>query len=387
MILTLDTALKAEIPMVGVSTTDPVHAHDVLQSIAGGQVQSFIGMGTVKTGTKVMWTQDDTHCTTLIFNALKKESKTLIFLNCKPNSLIRPMGTLQVPAELVNKLLAEHLDEVALAAPIVKGMNLKDIEDLFRLSSAHHGFLSIKTLKETRSSMGISIQGLYPVDTDVKHYEPLPDLESWVKIESAYFLSSASPPELTPRGILLEGPPGTGKTLGAKYIASALEVPLYRLDVGTTLSRYIGEAEARLAESLARLDTEAPCVVLFDEVEKMFGIGQDSNGVIERMIAQFLWWLQSHTTKVFVVMTTNDLKRVPEAMYRPGRIDRVVHVPKMTTPKAIAFGRRLIIKMVKTVAASYVQDFKIEPLAGGYSAAAVSEMVYEYIKSNGLIAP
>ncbi|MGZ7154090.1 AAA family ATPase, partial [Streptococcus pyogenes] len=73
---------------------------------------------------------------------------------------------------------------------------------------------------------------------------------------------------MVPRGLLLDGPPGTGKTMAAKFIAQKWNVPLFRVDVATTLSRYVGESELRFQQNLAQVSNEAPCIALFDEIEK-----------------------------------------------------------------------------------------------------------------------
>ena len=65
------------------------------------------------------------------------------------------------------------------------------------------------------------------------------------------------------------------------------------------------------------------CVVIFDEVEKIFQ-NQSDQGVTSSMLSQVLWWLQEHKTKVFTVMTTNNRKIIPSELYREGRIDEVM---------------------------------------------------------------
>jgi hypothetical protein len=64
------------------------------------------------------------------------------------------------------------------------------------------------------------------------------------------------------------------------------------------------------------------CVVLFDEVEKVFSMTvSDSSGVTTSMMTQLLWWLQERTTRVLVLMTTNNRKKIPPELFREGRID------------------------------------------------------------------
>lgn len=62
------------------------------------------------------------------------------------------------------------------------------------------------------------------------------------------------------------------------------------------------------------------CVLLVDEIEKIFGNSDDS-GVSGRLLSALLWWLQERTSRILVVMTTNDESVIPVELYRPGRID------------------------------------------------------------------
>ena len=45
---------------------------------------------------------------------------------------------------------------------------------------------------------------------------------------------------------LFSGPSGTGKTMAASVIANELGWPLYRVDLGRLVSKYIGETEENL---------------------------------------------------------------------------------------------------------------------------------------------
>src|SRR5690606_17973906 len=45
---------------------------------------------------------------------------------------------------------------------------------------------------------------------------------------------------------LFAGPPGTGKTLAAQVIAAELRMDLYKIDLSTVVSKYIGETEKNL---------------------------------------------------------------------------------------------------------------------------------------------
>jgi MoxR-like ATPase len=130
-----------------------------------------------------------------------------------------------------------------------------------------------------------------------------------------------------PRGVLLVGVPGCGKSLSAKAIASSWELPLYRLDFANVFGQYVGQSEARLKDALASADHVAPCVLWIDEIEKgLSGAGSDSSGVTNRLVGQFLFWLQESTARVFVVATANDVSKLPPELLRRGRFDEMFFV-------------------------------------------------------------
>jgi hypothetical protein len=69
---------------------------------------------------------------------------------------------------------------------------------------------------------------------------------------------------------LFAGEPGTGKTMAAEVIAHDLGLDLYKIDLSTIVSKYIGETE----KNLERIFTEAQssnAILFFDEADAIFG--------------------------------------------------------------------------------------------------------------------
>ncbi len=69
---------------------------------------------------------------------------------------------------------------------------------------------------------------------------------------------------------LFAGPPGTGKTMAAEVIANDLNLDLYKIDLSTIVSKYIGETE----KNLERIFSEAQssnAILFFDEADALFG--------------------------------------------------------------------------------------------------------------------
>ncbi len=71
-------------------------------------------------------------------------------------------------------------------------------------------------------------------------------------------------------GALFAGPSGTGKTLAAEVMAHALRLDLYRIDLSSVVSKYIGETEKNLRRVFDAAE-EGGVVLLFDEADALFG--------------------------------------------------------------------------------------------------------------------
>ena len=70
--------------------------------------------------------------------------------------------------------------------------------------------------------------------------------------------------------VLFAGPPGTGKTMAAQIIAGELGLSLYRIDLSSVVSKYIGETEKNLAEVFSQAEA-SNAILFFDEADALFG--------------------------------------------------------------------------------------------------------------------
>ena len=70
--------------------------------------------------------------------------------------------------------------------------------------------------------------------------------------------------------VLFAGPPGTGKTMAAEIIAAELGLDLYKIDLSTIVSKYIGETEKNL-ERIFNEATSSNAILFFDEADALFG--------------------------------------------------------------------------------------------------------------------
>ncbi len=69
---------------------------------------------------------------------------------------------------------------------------------------------------------------------------------------------------------LFAGSSGTGKTLAAEVLAHKLQLDLYRIDLSSVVSKYIGETEKHLRQIFDAAEAGG-AILLFDEADALFG--------------------------------------------------------------------------------------------------------------------
>ncbi|MCY1079506.1 ATP-binding protein [Archangium lansingense] len=125
---------------------------------------------------------------------------------------------------------------------------------------------------------------------------------------------------------LLVGPSGTGKTLAAGWLATRLGMPLYRVDLASVTSKYIGETEKNLAQLFARAE-HAEVMLLFDEADSLFGRRTDIRDSNDRFAnAQTNYLLQRiESFDGVALLTSNSKGRFDPAFMR--RLDAIIEFP------------------------------------------------------------
>lgn len=117
--------------------------------------------------------------------------------------------------------------------------------------------------------------------------------------------------------VLMEGPPGTGKTMAAQVLAKELNMPLYKVDIAETVSKYIGESEKKLKVIFDEAE-KSNAILFIDEMESFFSKRtqvQDSHDKYANMETSFL--LQKvESYQGILLLATNHLEMIDEAFIR-----------------------------------------------------------------------
>ena len=126
--------------------------------------------------------------------------------------------------------------------------------------------------------------------------------------------------------VLFTGPPGTGKTMAAEIIAGDAGLDLYKIDLSSVVSKYIGETEKNLGKVFDEAENSS-AILLFDEADALFGKRskvKDSHDRYANIEVNYLLQrIEEHDGTV--ILTTNFKQNIDDAFLR--RIHMSVEFP------------------------------------------------------------
>lgn len=126
--------------------------------------------------------------------------------------------------------------------------------------------------------------------------------------------------------MIFYGPPGTGKTMGAQAIANELNQELYRVDMASVLSKYVGESEKKLG-NIFEQGQKSQSILFFDEADALFGkrseVKDSQDKYANASTAFLLQKLEEY--QGIIILATNLLQNFDQAFCR--RFQFIIEFP------------------------------------------------------------
>jgi hypothetical protein len=126
--------------------------------------------------------------------------------------------------------------------------------------------------------------------------------------------------------VLFAGESGTGKTMAAQVIATDLGLDVFRVDLATVVSKYIGETERNLDRIFGAAEG-SNAILFFDEADALFGKRSEVKDAHDRYANIEVSYLlqRMETYPGAVVLATNYRRNIDEAFMR--RLDFAIDFP------------------------------------------------------------
>ncbi|ESW93807.1 hypothetical protein X770_00845 [Mesorhizobium sp. LSJC269B00] len=182
---------------------------------------------------------------------------------------------------------------------------------------------------------------------------------------------------------LFTGPAGTGKTIGAILIAKQLGLDLLKADLGSLVSKYVGETEQRLDRLFANAEN-TDAMLFFDEADALFGRRGEVKEARDRWANLETNYLLQRVEEFdgIVILATNLRRNIDEAFMR--RIDVAIDFPMPDATLRAALWRSLIPPGVEPPPAAELKRLAAAlPLAGGHIKSIVVDAVHRAYAAHG----
>ena len=139
---------------------------------------------------------------------------------------------------------------------------------------------------------------------------------------------------------LFAGPSGTGKTMAAEVVAGTLHLDLYRIDLSSVVSKYVGETEKNLRRVFDAAE-DGGAILFFDEADALFGKRSEVKDSHDRYANVEINYLlqRMELYRGLAILATNAKSSLDPAFLR--RIRFIVNFPFPDTAQRMEIWRRV----------------------------------------------
>jgi len=260
---------------------------------------------------------------------LREELQLLLEPGSYVGEVIKSMGK--------TKVLCKVGQEGKYVTDIDKAIDMSDLKPNLRVALRNDSYTLHKILP-TQVDPLVSLMKVEKVPDST--YEMVGGLGEQVKQVKEVIELPIKHPEIfdalgiaQPKGVLLYGPPGTGKTLLARAVAHHTDCCFIRVSGSELVQKYIGEGSRMVRELFVMARENAPAIIFMDEIDSIGSqrVEGESGGdsEVQRTMLELLNQLDGFESVagIKVIMATNRIDILDDALLRPGRIDRKIEFP------------------------------------------------------------
>lgn len=209
-----------------------------------------------------------------------------------------------------------HLGSIGEGEPNMSGVLSLSNEALLEIANGEPPLPQLSTsFPAERLSTSLEWEDLILDELTLLHIR---DLETWLAHSETLLDQWQMRGRIKPGyRVLMHGPPGTGKTLTASLLGKYTQRPVYRIDLSTVVSKYIGETEKNLASLFDRA-AHKNWILFFDEADSIFGkrtnVRDAHDKYANQEVSYLLQRIESHAG--LVLLASNFKDNIDEAFTR-----------------------------------------------------------------------
>ena len=269
--------------------------------------------------------------------------------------------------ETINTIKKKEKVSLRIKLPLIlKNTNTSFSSNLNRKKSSNEGTFSIEN--NEKNITFINVGGYHQVKSELLQIIDI--LKNRTKYDE-YGIR-------VPKGVLLQGPTGNGKTLMARAFSGEIDYPIIPTSGAEFNEKYVGVGASRVRELFSFAEQNQPCVIFIDEIDavarKRSNTEDGSSDERSQTLNQLLVALDGFNTNnnIIVLGATNRIDILDNALIRPGRMDKIIHVPNPDSET-----RREIINIHIIKKPINVTVDEIVKLTAGMNGAQIENMLNE----------
>lgn len=191
--------------------------------------------------------------------------------------------------------------------------------------------------------------------------ERIEEIKTWVKHNDTLMQDWGMAKKLKPGyRCLFYGPPGTGKTMTATLLGNQTGKEVFRIDLSTVVSKYIGETEKNLATLFEKAQNKN-WILFFDEADALFGKRTNVSDAHDKYANQEVSYLlqRIETFPGLIILASNLKSNIDEAFSR--RFQSVIYFPFPGPDERLQIWKNAFPEKV-----NFAKDVDLQAIAGQY---------------------